>query len=118
MRWLLTVRPLCRYGPARAFVVSAGPVSFMEVLSITAAVAAPPIRPHLAFLALLPAIQAHARAAFRSLRSVHDREDAEAEVVARTWELFLATPVPPAAADRLAVTVVVAVRTKSALSHR
>ncbi len=45
---------------------------------------------HRAFLALLPSIRAYARAAARSIRCPHDREDAEAEVVARAWEAFAA----------------------------
>ncbi len=43
---------------------------------------------HQAFLILLPAIRAYARAAARSIHCPHDREDAEAEVVARAWEAF------------------------------
>jgi hypothetical protein len=39
--------------------------------------------PRASFVALLPAIEARARAAFRRLRHCHDREDAVAEVVAR-----------------------------------
>lgn len=69
------------------------------------------------FLALLPAIQAHARAAFRSLRSVHDREDAEAEVVARAWERF-ATAQVAVTAERLAAPAVAAVRSELTRSHR
>lgn len=68
------------------------------------------------FLALLPVIQAHAMAAFRSLRSVHDREDAVAEVVARTWEWFAAAPVP-VTAERLAAPAVAAVRSELLCSH-
>ncbi len=45
---------------------------------------------HRAFLILLPAIRAYARAASRSIRCPHDREDAEADVVARAWEVFAA----------------------------
>ncbi len=45
---------------------------------------------HRAFLALLPAVRAYARAASRSIRCPYDREDAEAEVVARAWEAFAA----------------------------
>lgn len=40
-----------------------------------------------AFLAVLPAIAAHASAAFRHLRC-HDREDAVAEVIAQAWASF------------------------------
>ena len=61
---------------------------------------AQPLLGHQPLLALLPAIQAHARSAFRSLRSAEDREDAEAEVVARAWELFVTTPTTHAAAAR------------------
>jgi len=43
---------------------------------------------HRAFLILLPSIRAYARAAARSLRCPHDREDAEADIVARAWEAF------------------------------
>ena len=53
-------------------------------------------RPPPVVLSLLPAIQAHVRSALGYLRSEHDREEAEAEVVPRAWERF--------AADRLAVT--------------
>jgi hypothetical protein len=71
------------------------------------------------FLALLPAIQAHARAAFRSLRLEHDREDAEAAVVALAWERFVAAPVPPGVtAARLAAPAVAAVRSQLTRSHR
>lgn len=74
--------------------------------------------PRESFLALLPAIQAHARAAFRLLPSVHDREDAEAEVVARTWELFIAAPTTPALnAERLTAPAVAAVRSDLIRSH-
>jgi hypothetical protein len=74
--------------------------------------------PSESFLALLPAIQAHTRAAFRFLRSVDDREDAEAEVVARTWELFTTAPVSAAVtAERLAAPAVAAVRSELARSH-
>ncbi len=45
---------------------------------------------HQAFLALLPSIRAYARTASRSIRCPHDREDAEADVVARAWEAFAA----------------------------
>jgi hypothetical protein len=69
------------------------------------------------FLVLLPAIQAHARAAFRLLPSVHDREDAEAEVVARTWERFAAAPVA-VTAERLAAPAVAAVWSELIRSHR
>lgn len=64
---------------------------------------------HAAFLHMLPAIEAHARAAFRALRCPHDRDDAVAEVIARSWEQFLAAPLPPAP-DRLAVLATAAVR--------
>ncbi len=47
---------------------------------------------HRAFLALLPSIRADARAASRSIRCPHDREDAEADVVARAWEAFATDP--------------------------
>lgn len=74
--------------------------------------------PRESFLALLPAIQAHARAAFRFLPSVHDREDAEAEVVARTWELFTTAPVSTAVtAERLTAPAVAAVRSELARTH-
>ena len=67
------------------------------------------------FLALLPAIRAHARDAFRHLRSEHDREDAEAEVVARSWKRFRAAGDAAAVtADRLAGPAVAAVRGKLA----
>ena len=70
------------------------------------------------FVALLPAIQAHARSAFRFLRSPHDREDAEAEVVARVWETFPSTPAPPAVtAARLVTRVVAEVRSELIRSH-
>ena len=63
------------------------------------------------FLALLPAIRVHARATFRSLRCEHDREDAEAQVVALAWERFAAAPPPLAVAvDRLVAPAVAAVR--------
>lgn len=67
-----------------------------------------PAADHLAvFTAVLPAVRAPARATFRSLRSAHDRENAEAEVVARMWERFAAVPPPPAAtAERLAAPAV------------
>jgi len=42
-----------------------------------------------AFVALLPTIEAHARAAFNRVRCPHDRDDAVAEVVAHAWEQFL-----------------------------
>lgn len=89
---------------------------------MSVAFAAPPrgttADPREPFLALLPAIQAHARSAFRSLRSVQDREDAEAEVVARVWELFVTTPTPHAAtADRLAGPAIAAVRSELARAH-
>ena len=46
---------------------------------------------------------------------MHDREDAEAEVVARAWEWFLAAPIAPAVTvDRLAATAVAAVRSELA----
>jgi hypothetical protein len=74
-----------------------------------------PADPRDSFLALLPAIQAHARTAFRFLRSEHDREDAAAEVVTRAWERFVTDPHPLAgAADRLAVPAVAAVRSELA----
>lgn len=82
------------------------------------AVSAPADRQQ-SFLVLLPAIQAHARAAFRFLRSEHDRDDAEAEVVARVWERFAAAPAPPAAtAEGLVATAVAAVRSGLARLHR
>ncbi|MCE9567311.1 MAG: hypothetical protein K8U57_35365 [Planctomycetes bacterium] len=43
---------------------------------------------HDAFLQILPKIEAHARAAFRSIRCPHDREDGVAEVIAHAWEQF------------------------------
>jgi hypothetical protein len=43
---------------------------------------------HAGFLAILPAIQAHAHAAFRHLRCPHDRDDAVAETVGLCWEWF------------------------------
>ncbi len=64
---------------------------------------------HVAFLRMLPAIEAHARAAFCALRCPHDRDDAVAEVIARSWEQFLAAPLPPAP-DRLAVLATAEVR--------
>ncbi|MDB5308639.1 MAG: hypothetical protein JWO38_2841 [Gemmataceae bacterium] len=71
------------------------------------------------FVQLLPAIRAHARAAFRHLRSEHDREDAEGEVVARAWETFRSAPAPLAVTpDRLAGPAVAAVRDQMARTHR
>ena len=61
------------------------------------------------FLALLPAIEAAARAAFRGVRCPHDRDDAVAEVVARAWE-GVATGAAPAELADLAGTAVAAVR--------
>ena len=49
-----------------------------------------------AFVALLPAVTRGAEDAFRVLRSLHDREDAVAEVVACAWERFLALGRPDA----------------------
>jgi hypothetical protein len=43
---------------------------------------------HAGFLAVLPAIQAHAHAAFRHLRCPHDRDDAVAETVELCWEWY------------------------------
>lgn len=51
-----------------------------------------PIDPRPAFVAALPAVEARARAAFAGVRNYHDREDAVAEVVARTWQAFVAAP--------------------------
>ncbi len=53
---------------------------------------------HRAFLALLPSIRAYARAASRSIRCPHDREDAEADIVARAWEAFAGERPPTPAA--------------------
>lgn len=50
-----------------------------------------------AFVALLPALTGRAEAAFRGVRSPHDREDAVAEAVACAWERFLALRHPHAA---------------------
>jgi hypothetical protein len=69
----------------------------------------PALETHVAFLRLLPAIEAHARSAFRALRCPHDRDDAVAEVVARSWEEFLAAPLPPAP-DRLVLLATAHVR--------
>src|SRR5439155_11774448 len=66
--------------------------SFWEISAMSAAAAAPAIvAPDVhqrAFVALLPRIEARARATFRRLRCPHDRDDAVAEVVARAWERF------------------------------
>jgi len=63
------------------------------------------------FVALLPAIESLARAAFRHVRCPHDRADAVAEVVARAWERFRRAPRPRAAtAGRLAEAAVAEVR--------
>ncbi len=60
------------------------------------------------FLAILPEIEAHARAAFRVIRGTHDRDDAVAEVIARAWELFVNAPT--STADRLVLPVIIDVR--------
>jgi len=74
--------------------------------------------PRESFLALLPAIRALARAAFRSLRCPHDREDAEAEVVGRAWERFrLARNLAAVIPDRLVAPAVAAVRLALARRH-
>src|SRR5206468_4019797 len=97
-----------------------GPLSFPEDFRMPATL---PVRgtsvdPREPYLALLPAIQAHAHAAFCYLRSEHDREDAEAEVVTRAWEQFVAAPVLHATtADRLAAKAVAAVRSSLSRSH-
>jgi hypothetical protein len=69
--------------------------------------------PCASFVALLPALESRARAAFRRLRRYHDREDAVAEVVARAWAAFLAAP---AGADELAAGAVAEVRSQMACS--
>jgi hypothetical protein len=52
------------------------------------------------------------------LRCPHDREDAEAEVVARLWERFRFTPTPFAVtADRLVGPAVTAVREQLLRRH-
>ena len=71
-----------------------------------------------AFVALLPRIEARARAAFRRLRCPHDRDDAVAEVVARARERFRRAPRPFAvAADRLGADAVAHVHNLLALSR-
>lgn len=45
-----------------------------------------------AFLAFLPAIETHARHAFRHLRCPFDREDAVADAVAFAWSKFRVLP--------------------------
>lgn len=69
------------------------------------------------FLALLPAIEAAARAAFRSVRCPHDRDDAVAEVVTRAWE-GVATGAAPAELTDLAGPAVAAVRDELAARPR
>jgi hypothetical protein len=46
-------------------------------------------RLHAAFLALLPRLEAHARAAFRGVRCPHRRDDHVAEAVALAWKWFV-----------------------------
>jgi hypothetical protein len=78
------------------------------------ALAEPPVLvaadPRQSFLSLLPAIEARARTAFRTIRHYHDREDAVAEVVARAWETFAAHPRTTTTAAALATSAVAAVR--------
>ena len=50
------------------------------------------IVPNQLFVLVLPAIEAYTRNQFQHLTSAHDREDAEAEVVAWVWERFVAVP--------------------------
>ena len=50
------------------------------------------IVPYQLFALMLPAIEAYTRNQFQHLTSSHDREDAEAEVVAWVWERFVAMP--------------------------
>lgn len=89
------------------------PATFVPPLLVS------PHDPRESFLALLPAVQAHARSAFRSLRSAHDREDAVAEVVARVWEQFTVSPAEHAtSAETLAAPAVAAVRAELLHAHR
>jgi hypothetical protein len=91
-----------------------GLFSFREDLEMSAVTPAP-VLPHISFLVLLPTIQAHARAAFRLLRCEHDREDAEAQVVALAWERYVNAPTPLAVAvDRLVTPAVATVRSEFA----
>jgi len=88
------------------------------MMSVVAVAAVAPTDRRPSFVVLLPAIQAHARAAFRSLRCPHDREDAEAEVVGRTWERFrLVRNLAVVAPDRLVAPAVAAVRLALARRH-
>jgi hypothetical protein len=66
--------------------------------------------PRQSFLTLLPAVEARARTAFRTIRHFHNREDAVAEVVARAWETFAACPRATTTAAALATSAVAAVR--------
>lgn len=71
------------------------------------------------FRALRPAIQAHARAALDRLRPPLDQEDAETEVIARTWVAFRRTPTPRAAtAARLAAPAVASILRELARARR
>lgn len=63
---------------------------------------------HGAFLSILPQIEALARAAFWMIPCAHDLDDAVAEVVARTWEFFLASPTN--SAEQLALPVIAQLR--------
>ncbi len=63
---------------------------------------------HAAFLLILPQIEALARAAFWMIPRAHDLDDAVAEVVARTWEFFVASPTY--SAEQLAVPVIAQLR--------
>lgn len=114
----ITPRPHPFTRPRSRYQAWAGLVSFMEHPMILTALAATalvapalvaPADPHESFLTLLPAIRAHARTAFRTLRSSHDREDAEADVVAAAWQQFR-TDATDADAGRLAAEAVAAVR--------
>jgi hypothetical protein len=70
------------------------------------------------FVALLPAIESLARAAFRHVRCPHDRADAVGEVVACAWERFRLLPgLRAGAAERFAAAAVAEVRARLA-PHR
>jgi hypothetical protein len=80
---------------------------------VTPLASEPGADPRASFVALLPAIEARARSAFRRLRRYHDREDAVAEVVAHAWAAYLAQPT---GAEELAAGAVADVRTQMACS--